>query len=605
VPGVTAKTIPEMLLARVQATPEADAFLYPKADGWRSLTWKQVGDEAAAVAAALRAQGLKDEDRCAILSGTRVEWILVDFGILCAGAATTTIYPSNTAEECAFILQDSSTVFVFAENEDQVRKLLQVRAQIPSVQKVITFDGSASPDGWVIRYADFLAQGHTALRADPGMFERIVRSVKPSALATLIYTSGTTGRPKGVELTQDCWVYTSEAIDNLHLLTAQDRQYLWLPLSHSFGKVLLSAQVRIGFPTAVDGRVEKMVDNLSVIRPTFVAAVPRVFEKVHNKVVAGAKEGGPLKEAIFRWAMGVGRQVSALVQEGRKPSGRLALQHVLADRLVFSKLRARFGGNLRMFISGSAPLSKYVAEFFHAANIMICEGYGLTETSAASFVNRPERFRFGTVGPPLPGTEVKIAPDGEILIRGRGLMRGYHNLPDATHEVFEADGFFRTGDIGVIEPGEFLRITDRKKDLIKTSGGKYIAPQALEGKLKASCPFVSQVVVHGNNRNFCVALIALDEEAIRQWAAENGLAGKSYRELSQDSKTRALIEPYIAELNKGLASYESIKSFAILPEDLTVDSGALTPSLKLKRKAVETQYASLLDDFYRESVARI
>jgi len=321
---------------------------------------------------------------------------------------------------------------------------------------------------------------------------------------------------------------------------------------------------------------------------------------VRAKVLAGVAEGSGLKRRIFHWAMRVGARTSELARAGKRPTGLLRLQHRVATKLVFSKLQARFGGRLRFFISGSAPLARELAEFFHAADILILEGYGLTETSAASFVNRPTQFRFGAVGPPVPGTELRVAPeDGEILIKSRGVMRGYHHLPEATAECLTADGWLRTGDIGHVEDG-FLKITDRKKDLIKTSGGKYVAPQSLESKLKLACPYVSQVLVHGNNRNFCSALVALDPEALGAWAKEHGLAALPYAELVKHPAVHALVAAHVEGVNKELASFETIKRFAILPADLTVDSGDLTPSLKLKRKAVETKFAGTLDAFYGE-----
>ncbi len=598
---VKAASVPALFLERVAQSPDAEAYRYPEGQGWKSLSWRDVDQRVRAITGGLRALGLQDEERCAILCGTRFDWIAADLGILCAAGATTTIYPSNTPDECAYILQDSNSVFVFAENDDQIAKLQRRRGELPGVKNVITFDGQPSSDGWVLTLAQLEDKGRSWLQGRPEAFEQLCRGVKKDALATLIYTSGTTGKPKGVELTQDCWIYEGEAIDALGLLSERDVQYLWLPLAHSFGKMLEVAQLRIGFKTAVDGRVDKMVENLAVIRPTFVAAVPRIFEKVRAKMVGGAKEAGGFKHAIFDWAFKVGHRVSALRQKGQEPSGLLALQHALADRLVFSKLKHRFGGHLRFFVSGSAPLSRGIAEFFHAAGILILEGYGLTETSAACFVNLPDRLRFGTVGPPLPGTEVKIArEDGEILIRGRGVMRGYHRLPEATAEALDAEGWLHSGDIGTYEDG-FLHITDRKKDLIKTSGGKYVAPQMLEDRLKLLCPYISQALVHGNNRNFCSALIALDDEAIKKWARENGLDGASYSDLASHPKVVGLIDGCVRKLNSELASYETIKKFTLLPEDLTQEAGDLTPSLKLKRKAVEQKYKHLLDGFYAGS----
>ncbi len=599
--GQTYRSVADMLLQRVAGSPDAEAYLYPEGASWKSLTWKEVGEKVRAIANGLRALGLQPEQRCAILAGTRIEWILADLGILCGAGATTTIYPSNTPEECAYIIKDSNSVFVFAENDEQVAKLTKKRSELPLLKNVISFNGHSTADGWVITLDDLMRKGRELDAKEPGKYEELAKAVRPESLATLIYTSGTTGQPKGVELTHDCWVYEGEAIDAVGLLTPADKQYLWLPLAHSFGKVMEAAQLRIGFPTAVDGRIDKLVENLAVIRPTFVCGVPRIFEKVHNRVVQTAKEGGGAKFAIFQWAMGVGRKVSALRQQGKEPTGLLAIQNAIADRLVFKTLRNRFGGKLRFFISGSAPLSRYIAEFFHAAGLLVLEGYGLTETSAASFVNLVSRYRFGTVGLPLPGTEVKIAQDGEILIKGRGVMRGYHNLPGPTRETLDG-GWLKTGDIGTLEDG-LLRITDRKKDLIKTSGGKYVAPQALEGRLKAICPYVSQVVVHGDNRNFCTALISLDEETIRKWAREQSMGDLSYAQLAAHPKVRELIEPYVKQLNADLPSYETIKKFALLPADLTQEAGELTPSLKVKRKIVEQKYRQILDGFYRETVA--
>ncbi|MDP2272432.1 MAG: long-chain fatty acid--CoA ligase [Archangium sp.] len=594
------QTVPEMLLHRLAATPDNTAFSYPVGSGWKQVSWKQFGEQVRHVSMGLRAIGLQNEERVAILCNTRYEWIVADIAILGAAGATTTIYPSNLADECEYIINDSNTRYVFAENDDQVAKLTSVRAKLTNVKNVITIDGKSSGDGWVLSLSDLMDKGKQATQAE---WETVCKSVKGQDIATLIYTSGTTGKPKGVILTQDCWVYEAEGIDEMKLLVPDDVQFFWLPLAHSFGKVLEVAQLKIGFHTAIDGRVDKIVENLGHVKPTFVAAVPRIFEKVYNKVIDGAKKGGGAKYAIFKWAVGIGAEVSRLRQKRQEPSGLLAMKYSVATKLVFSKLQQRFGGRLRYFVSGSAALSRDMAEFFHGAGILILEGYGLTETSAASFVNRPTNFKFGTVGPPLPGTQVKIAEDGEILIKGRGVMRGYHNLPEQTAETIK-DGWLYTGDIGELDSEGLLKITDRKKDLIKTSGGKYVAPQNIEGKFKMICPYVSQSLVHGNNRNFCTMLVALDKDAIGDWAKSNGVGG-TYDQVVKDPRTHALIKPFVQELNKGLASYESIKNFAILPKDMTLEDGDLTPSLKLKRKVVETKYKELIDGFYTGNLAEL
>jgi long-chain acyl-CoA synthetase len=605
------KTVADMFLHRVEESADDVAFQFPRAGGWGTLTWRQAGQRVRHIALGLDALGLRAEERCAILGSTRIEWILADLGISCAGGATTTVYPSSTADECRFILYDSQTRFAFAEDAGQVAKLVEVRGQLPGLEKVIVLDGEAAGgegerpgDGWVITLEQLEQLGREQDTAHPERFAAKVAAIQPDQLATLIYTSGTTGRPKGVELLHDCWVFTAAGIDDIGLLRRDDHQYLWLPLSHSFGKVLEVAQLRIGFRTTVDGRIPKLVENLGQVHPTFMAAAPRIFEKVYNKVVTGA-QASPVKWAIFRWAVSVGRRASALRQQRQEPRGLLALQLAVAHKLVFSKLEARFGGRIRFFISGSAPLSREMAEFFHAAGIIIYEGYGLTESSAASFVNRPDSFEFGTVGRPLRGVKLRIDPDnGEILLGGRGIMRGYHGDPEATAQAL-VDGWLHTGDVGKLSPAGNLQITDRIKDLIKTSGGKYIAPQHVEGSLKALCPYISQVIVHGNNRNFCSALITLDEESIQGWKAEHGLADVPYAELGKQPKVLEMVQAAVDQLNARLPSYETIKKVAVLPKDLTVEGGELTPSLKVKRKVVEDRYRDVLEELYAGQVERL
>lgn len=598
------KSVVEMFHHRVRSTPESEALHFRRDGSWRVLTWKEVGQRSRAMACGLRSLGLANEERVAILSSTRVEWILADMGILAAGGATTTIYPSNTPEECAYVLNDSGSRIVVAENRKQVDKLLGVRETLATVHHIVVIDGAPSEDGFVLTLAQLEERGAAWDRQHPGKYDEISEAVGPDQLATLIYTSGTTGMPKGVMLTHDCWVYEGEAIDSLGLITPADKQFLFLPLAHSFAKVLEISCIRIGVPTVVDGDIDMLVENLAATQPTYMGAVPRIFEKVYNKVVTGAREAGGMKLRVFSWSMGVGKQVSALRQKGQEPSGLLAIKAAIADKLVFSKLKALFGGRIRFFISGGAPLSREIGEFFHAADILVLEGYGLTESSAGTFMNMVDRYRFGTVGPAVPGTSVQIAPDGEILLKGRGIMRGYYNMPEATAETLDADGWLHTGDIGHLEDG-FLAITDRKKDLIKTSGGKYVAPQSIENKLKARSPLISQVVVHGDNRNFCSALVTVTQEAAESWARRLNLPFGSYEELTQRPELREEIGRAIETLNKELASYETIKKFTILPRDLSQDDGDLTPTLKVKRKAVEKKYKDLLDKFYEGSVAAL
>ena len=592
------RSVVEMFHHRVRSTPDSDAMYYKVNGTFTPIQWRDVGRRARKVACGLRSLGMELGDRAAILSGTRMEWVLVDMGILCAAGATTTIYPSNTAPECVFILTDADCRFVFVENKKQLDKLRGVRAEIPGVRNLILMDGDApSDDPSVLTLADLEARGDAWDKANPDQYDKVSASVGPDAVATLIYTSGTTGQPKGVVLTHDCWVYEGEAIDTIGLMTPADKQLLWLPLAHSFAKVLEIAFIRIGVPTAIDGDIDALRDNLAAVNPTVVAAVPRVFEKMYNGIMAAPKEAGGLKLMIFNWAIAVGKEVSGLRQAGQEASGFLALKYALADKLVFSKVKARFGGKIRFFVSGGAPLSREIAEFLHAADMLVLEGYGLTESSAATFINRPDAFKFGTVGQPIPGTEVKLADDGEILVRGRGVMREYYNRPDATAETLDADRWLHTGDIGELVDGR-LRITDRKKDLIKTSGGKYIAPQELEGALKLASPLVAQVVIHGDNRNFVSALVTLNDETARKFAQHAGVSFSDSADLTRKPEIVAEVKKAVDAVNSKQPGYSSIKKFAILDKDLTLEDGFLTPKMSIKRKVVEKHYKSILDGFY-------
>jgi long-chain acyl-CoA synthetase len=590
-------SVPEMFLRRVEATPDAPAFLHPDGNGWKTLSWSETGDAVRSIACGLLSLHLAPEERCAIFSSTRIEWILADLGIMAAGGATTTIYPANTADDCVHILTDSEAAFVFVEDAFLLAKLAGRRGELPKVRGIVLLDGPGGQDGWAISLAELQSRGRAWHAAHPEAYEESVRSIEKTSLATLIYTSGTTGRPKGVELTHDCWIYEAEAIEAVRMLAPDDLQYFWLPLAHVFGKVLEAAQIRIGFATAVDGRVEKLVENLKALRPTFVCAVPRVFEKVRQKILARGQAGG-WKARLFRWALDTGKRSSELLRAGRKPDAFSAARARLADALVLRKIRGIFGGRLRFFISGSAPLGKELAEFFHSFGVLLLEGYGLTESGAATFFNRPDAFRFGSVGLAIPGTEVRIAPDGEVLLRGRGVMSRYHNFPSATAEALDRDGWLHTGDIGELDADGFLTITDRKKDLIKTSGGKYVAPRALEGRLALLCRYVDQVLVHGDNRKFCSALITLNEAEIRPWAEAQGIGRKTLADLAADLRVRALVHSAVEELNSRLPRHESIRKFALLPSEFSVESGELTPSLKPRRRVIEQKYAGVLDSFY-------
>jgi long-chain acyl-CoA synthetase len=602
------RCIPDMLAQRVAATPHGRAFGFPVADdGIAWMTWGEVGARAANIGAGLLDLGVRPEDRVAILSNTRVEWLLADFGIMNAGAATTTVYPTTEADEASFILGDSESVVLIAENAAQATKVSG--ATLEHLRHVVLIDATEGEHVSVgvptMSLADLEQRGADALAADPDLVSRAVAAVAPDHLATVIYTSGTTGRPKGVELLHAGWCWQAVAQGRNGLVRSDDLQYLWLPLSHSFGKTLACSLVHAGLPTYVDGRVDKLVVNLARVQPTLMCAAPRVFEKVYNAAVGSAASAGGAKAKIFAWAVRVGRQAVTLELAGVPVPAGLAAQRRVADKLVFSKLRERLGGRIRVLVSGAAPLSRDISEFFAAAGLPIYEGYGLTETSAGNFVNPVDGLRIGTVGQHLGDLECKIDVDGEILIRGLPVMRGYHNLPDETAAVFTDDGFFRTGDIGELDADGYLRITDRKKDLIKTSGGKYVAPSHIEGMFKAICPYTSQALVIGQARNFCTMLVTLDPDAIAGWAAAGALAGRPYAEIVGSDEARQMVGGYVTELNAKLNRWETIKKFVILSRDLSIEHGELTPSLKVKRRAVEATFADDIESMYAGTLVEL
>ena len=586
-----------LFLQRVEASADKEAFRYPENGGWTSVTWKQTAERVDALAAGLLALGVAAEDRIGIASTTRFEWILADLAIMCAGAATTTVYPSTNAEDTAYILADSESRIVFAEDDKQVGKLTERRGDLPKLAKVVVFDGAGDGD-WVITLDDLAEQGAKYLADHPSCVRTVAEEIPGDRLATLIYTSGTTGKPKGVRLRHEAWVYTGEAISDMDLLGEDDLQLLWLPLAHAFGKVLISTQLACGFASAIDGRVDKIVENTGVVKPTFMGAAPRIFEKAYSRVVTTQQSQGGIKARLFDTAFAVGRKVAERRRKGQSVPLFLQLPHGLFDRLVFAKVRDVFGGRIRFFVSGSAPLNRDIAEWFDAAGLLILEGYGLTESAGAGFINRPNNYKLGTVGLPFEGTEVRISDAGEVQFRSKCVMAGYHHLEKATAEALSADGWLSTGDQGSIDDDGFLKITGRIKELFKTSGGKYVAPPAIEAKFATLCPYASQFMVFGEGRNFAVALVTLDADAISGWAKDHGLANTSYAELTKSPEVHDMVEEHVKKLNANLNRWETIKKWALLDHELSVERGELTPSLKVKRGVVAEQNKETLNDFY-------
>ena len=594
----TTSNVASMFLDRVQTSANKEAFRYLVAGEWVSATWRQTADRVDELAAGLLALGIEPEQRVGVASSTRYEWILADLAIMCSGAATTTVYSSTNARDTAYILNDSECRIVFAEDSGQLAKLIDHRPELPNLTRVVLFDGPGDGD-WVITLTDLAELGRRYLLEHPSGLRTRTEAITPSQLATLIYTSGTTGRPKGVRLPHSSWVYEGNSVARLHFLGEDDLQLMWLPMAHAFGKVLIAAQFACGFATAIDGRVDKIVDNLAVLKPTFMGAAPRIFEKAHARIVTTAHADSGLRARLFAAAFSAGLDANRRRRTGQPVPLLMSLRLALFDRLVFRKVRHVFGGRIRFFVSGAAPLNRDIGEWFHAAGLLILEGYGLTESAAGACINRPDHYKLGSVGLPFDGTSIRINDDdGEIQILGECVMDGYHNLPDQTAKAFTDDGWLRTGDVGNIDADGFLTVTGRIKDIFKTSGGKYIAPTAIEARFMAICPYASQFMVFGEARNYCVALISLDADLMSGWATENGLDGATYQELVNAPSVRDMIGEYVATLNAGLNRWETVKKWELLDHDLSVERGELTPSLKVKRAVVAEQNADILDSLY-------
>jgi long-chain acyl-CoA synthetase len=575
----------------------ARAAVKHKREGkWQDVPWSELARRSRDVADGLAAIGIKAGDRIAILGDTNLEWMLADFGILGAGAVTATIYQSNQPEECRYIVEDSGARLIFCDSAAQVAKIRQVKDRLPRLEGIVRAQGPAA-DGFERTLADLERLGQEWRKSNPKAHEERVAKLGPDDVATLIYTSGTTGNPKGVMLTHGNWAYEAAAVAQIHIIEDTDVILLFLPMAHSFAKVIQAAWLATGGSCAFVESMDKIMDNASEVRPTVMPAVPRIFEKAYNTVISKGFASPGLKGKLFRMAMESFDQYAEARTKGRSYS---SFGLLVGKKLVFPKLthalNERFGGRMKFFVSGGAPLSPKIAWFFDTLGFTILEGYGLSESSAGTFVNRPGQNRIGTVGPPVPGTQVKIADDGEILIKGGGIMKGYFNNPAATAEVLK-DGWLFTGDIGHLDDAGHLVITDRKKDIIVTAGGKNVAPQNLENELKTD-PLVSQVMVHGDKRKFLSALVTLNEESARKWATENGVpAGAT---LHDHPAVKARIQQAIDGLNAKQASYATIKRFAIVKADFTQETGELTPTLKVKRKVVTQKYQSVLDGFYAE-----
>ncbi len=594
------RNIPEMFWKQVGKNPKKMAYKHKKGNEWTGIPWEEAGKIVHQIASGLLELGLKPGEKVAILAASRWEWILCDIAALSCGAITIPIYPSNTPEQAAYIVQDSESRFLFAENKDQLEKIIQTKHQLPILEKVIVFvPGGAPLLNWVMTLRQLQEKGIAALQKNSQTMKERLSSIDPQQDATYVYTSGTTGPPKGVMQSHLNHVAMATNLAKSVSIGKEDIHLLFLPLAHSFARALEFHHLHVGNLLAFAESIDKVVQNLQEVRPHVMGSVPRIFEKAHTAILSKVNAGSPLKKAIFNWAYAVGKEVSESRQKKKVPSILVQIKHILAYKLVFSKIHQTFGGRIRFFISGGAPLSKEIALFFHALGIQILEGYGLTETCPATHVNRLDNYKFGAVGPAIPEVEVKIASDGEILVRGPNIAKGYFKKPEATREAWDPEGWFHTGDIGEVDQEGFLKITDRKKDLIVTAGGKNVAPQNIENLLKAD-PYISQVMVYGDRKPYLTALITLDEAEVKKFAQDKGISnGKDLQELVKRPEIVKLIEGIVQNKNKELASYESIKKFTILPADFTQESGELTPTLKVKRKVVWEKYKDRIESMYQ------
>jgi long-chain acyl-CoA synthetase len=604
-PGM-AKSIIGTFEETVQKRGSNPAARYREAgDRWVTKTWLDMDKERKALAAGLLQLGLQPKERVNVLSGTTYRWMLADLAIQSCAGECVAIYQSNLPHECEYIVNDCRAAMAFVENKDQLQKLLEVKAKIPQVRKVVVMDDNAEAGDWTIKFSDVVKMGEAKVQELEAKLKERTALVAPEDVLTLIYTSGTTGNPKGVVLTHSNLLYEIDAVKRVGLIHADDLELIFLPLAHSFAKVLQCVWFGLGHEMAIDSDIQKITQNLGIVRPTVMAAVPRIFEKVYAKVVQSGLERTGVAGKLFRWALSMNDQYAQHMIDGKPVPFGVDVQLQLARAIVFKKvgekLRETFGGRLRYFVSGGAPLPKKMAYFFENVGVVILEGYGLTETSAATTCNRPEKNKIGTVGPAFPGTELKIAPDGEILIRGPGVMREYWNRGDATKEVMSPDGWFSTGDIGVIDHDGYLKITDRKKDIIVTAGGKNVAPQNIENLVKATSPLVSQVMVHGDKRNYLVALVTVDPENAMKFAKEKGISNGDYATIARSKEVESEIGDVMKKVNAQLASYETIKKFKVLERDFEIGQ-ELTPTLKVKRKFANEKYREILDKFYAEKV---
>jgi len=593
--GAPPRTIAQLWRNAVAAGRTGPAYLAESEDGgWDEISWADADERVRAYANGFLARGVRKGDNVALLARNSLDWALVDFALAQIGAVGIPVYASSSARDVGYLLSHSEAVAIVCEDAIQLAKVEEVSAELPSLQHVLTYHDL---DGLATHGRDYAA-------TNPSALDDATAAIGEEDLFTIIYTSGTTGPPKGCMLSNRNYHEMATVVDRMDetYYRPDDVMLLYLPLAHNYGRLMLLLGAHVGFTIAFLADPLRVAEALPQVRPTLLPSVPRVYEKVHTAVLAKFDAATGVKRRLIDWALPIGREVSRLESAGEPVPSGLRRKHGIADRLVFSKVREPFGGRLRMPGSGGAPLSKEIVEFFDAVGIRITEGYGLTECTTAASTNRPDVYRFGSVGQPLPGFEVRIADDGEIEVRSETVFQGYYKDPEATAAVLGEDGWLKTGDIGHLDEDGFLHITDRKKDILVTAGGKNVAPQNVENDLKTS-KYVSQALVVGDAKPYVAALVTLDPVEVGRWAEAQGIDGDAAT-LSGDDRVRALIQEVVDDANRERSRFEQVKRFAILPRDFTMEAGEITPTLKVRRRAVQEHFAAEIETLYAEPHAR-
>ncbi|MBN1154935.1 long-chain fatty acid--CoA ligase [candidate division KSB1 bacterium] len=590
------KTLVHMFQDAVTNHGDKMALMHKVSGSYTGITYNEFASRVRQLSMGLLHLGMKSGDRIALMAENRLNWPIVDFGILSIGATNVPIYPTITPPQIKYILDDSESKIIFVSTKDLLEKVLVIRDELPQLEKIIYMEGHFSIEN-VLSFDELLSAGEQYDRENPGLFERLVDEVTPETLCGIIYTSGTTGNPKGVMLTHKNILSNVKASKSVLRVDSTDIFLSFLPLCHSFERMAGQfLAIGSGATIAFAENIGTVANNLLEVKPTLVTSVPRLFEKIYSRIIENAQSNSPIKRKIFNWAVNVGGKHMKSEFRG-KISPLLKMQHKIANKLVYSTIKERVGGRLRFFVSGGAPLSQQIAEFFYKVGVLILEGYGLTESSPVISVNLENKFRFGSVGPAIPGVEIKIEKDGEILSRGPNIMNGYYKNPAATKEAIDSEGWLHTGDIGFIDEDGFLFITDRKKNILVTTGGKNVTPASIENLLITS-PFIEQVMVLGDRQKFLTALIVPNFDSLKNYARENNIEFETIEDLVQIHEVRKRVDRDIKELSKNLARFEQIQKFTLLPKEFSIEDGELTPSLKIKRKVIEQKYADIIRKMY-------